>query len=271
MSVFHLTILFGYAVAALAMYVALRGEPEEGALMPSTVGLALGLGASLLHGRQLIQAIIVPEGWMLDVPNTVSLYGWELGLVALVTATNRDLRALSLPMFTVAGLASLLTGFGGPGFVVPDPGVGVRLHVLLSLLAYGLLGTVAALAGFLLYQDRRLQTGQLSGWLTLLPPLYLAERLLFGTLMVGWALLTCALLVGLTFLDNIFAQHLVHKTALSIIGWLILAVLIGGRLRWGWRGRRALHWVLGAFAVLLVAYFGSKAVLEEILGRSWGA
>jgi ABC-type uncharacterized transport system permease subunit len=57
---------------------------------------------------------------------------------------------------------------------------------------------------------------------------------------------------------------------LSILAWLIFAVLLAGRWRYGWRGKRAVHWTLVGFAVLALAYFGSKLVLEALLGRQWG-
>ena len=84
---------------------------------------------------------------------------------------------------------------------------------------------------------------------------------------IGFALLSLALLSGVLFLENIFSQHLVHKTVLSITAWLVFAVLPWGHLRFGWRGRIAIRWTLGGFATLLLAYFGSKFVLELLLNR----
>jgi ABC-type uncharacterized transport system permease subunit len=77
--------------------------------------------------------------------------------------------------------------------------------------------------------------------------------------------LSASLLTGFLYLEDIFAQHLVHKTVLSIIGWVLLAILLFGRFRFGWRGKTAIRWTLSAFAFLMLAYFGSKLVLEFIL------
>jgi len=44
--------------------------------------------------------------------------------------------------------------------------------------------------------------------------------------------------------------------------------LLLGRWRYGWRGIRAVHWTLTAMALLLLAFFGSKFVLELVLGRT---
>ncbi|MGD9407447.1 MAG: cytochrome c biogenesis protein CcsA, partial [Gammaproteobacteria bacterium] len=74
----------------------------------------------------------------------------------------------------------------------------------------------------------------------------------------------------LIFVDNVFAQHLVHKTVLSIIALLVFGVLLLGRWRFGWRGRKAIHWTLVGYGLLVLGYFGSRFVLEVLLQRQWG-
>lgn len=105
------------------------------------------------------------------------------------------------------------------------------------------------------------------GWMRALPPLTELESVLFRTLTVGFLLLSAAILVGAVFVGNLFQQHLVHKTVLSLVSWLIFATLLFGRWRWGWRGPRAVRWTLVAMAVLLLAFFGSRFVIELILKR----
>ncbi|HNC69995.1 MAG TPA: cytochrome c biogenesis protein CcsA, partial [Pseudomonadales bacterium] len=72
---------------------------------------------------------------------------------------------------------------------------------------------------------------------------------------------------GALFLEDMFAQHLAHKTVLSIVAWLLFAVLLLGRSRLGWRGNTAVKWTVAGFALLILAYFGSKLVLELVLHR----
>jgi ABC-type uncharacterized transport system permease subunit len=93
------------------------------------------------------------------------------------------------------------------------------------------------------------------------------ESLLFEMIALGFALLTLALGTGFMFLEDMFAQHLAHKTLLSVLAWSVFGVLLWGRFRFGWRGRTALRWTLVGFVVLMLAYFGSKFVLELILHR----
>ena len=271
MSVLNLTVLLGYAVAALALFISLRFDRETSSpLTPANLGAVLGLAAALLHARALYQAVLLEEGWLLNVPNVLSLFALELALLAVIAAANRNLRVVSLPLFFLAALGALLTGLGDAEFARPELSVAVQVHALLSLLAFGLLGAAAIVAVFLLFQDRRLRHGHVSGWLGTLPPLFVTERLLYSVLAAGWLLLTLSLASGFLFVANMFAQHLAHKTVLSLLGWSILSILLlGHRLR-GWRGRRTVHWVLGSFALLIIAYFGSKAILEDLLGRTWG-
>jgi ABC-type uncharacterized transport system permease subunit len=94
------------------------------------------------------------------------------------------------------------------------------------------------------------------------------ESMLFEVIWFGLILLTFSILSGIVFLEDIFAQHLVHKTALSIAAWLMFTVLLWGHHQLGWRSKTAVRWTLGGFAILMLGYFGSKLVLELILHRS---
>lgn len=90
------------------------------------------------------------------------------------------------------------------------------------------------------------------------------ERLLFELIWIGMALLTASLVSGFIFVDNLFAQHLVHKTVLSIAAWLLYAVLLWGHKVQGWRSQRAVRWTVSGFFLLMLGFFGSKLVLETI-------
>jgi ABC-type uncharacterized transport system permease subunit len=59
----------------------------------------------------------------------------------------------------------------------------------------------------------------------------------------------------------------VHKTILSILAWILFAVLLWGRWKFGWRGQTAVRWTLGGFGFLILAYLGSKFVQEILLHR----
>jgi len=93
------------------------------------------------------------------------------------------------------------------------------------------------------------------------------EDLLIRIIAVGFFILSLSLAPGFMFIHDIFAQHLIHKTVLSLLSWLVFAVLLGGRWSKGWRGQKLIRWTLGGFGMLVLAFFGSKLVLELILGR----
>ncbi len=142
---------------------------------------------------------------------------------------------------------------------------GLSLHILLSIIAYSLLSIAALEALLLAYQNRQLHQHHSSALMRILPPLQTMESLLFGLIITGFTLLTLALASGLLFVDNFFAQHLVHKTVFSIIAWLVYGILLWGHFRWGWRGKTATQWTLGGFVLLMLAFWGTKFVLEVIL------
>ena len=95
------------------------------------------------------------------------------------------------------------------------------------------------------------------------------ERLLFQLVGLGFALLSAALLTGLAFIEDWLAQHLAHKTVLSVTAWMIFGGLLWGRWQFGLRGRAATRWTLAGYGVLILAYFGSKLVLEIVLDARW--
>jgi ABC-type uncharacterized transport system permease subunit len=153
---------------------------------------------------------------------------------------------------------------GGTGFTWQ-----LQAHILISIFAYGLLNVGAIVAVYALIQDRRLRAGRLSSINHLFAPLETTEKLLFGITAAGFAGLAITIVSGIMFVDNIFAQHLIHKTSLSILALLLFGILLFGRAFAGWRGRRAIYLYLGGFVILCLAYFGSRFILEELLNRSW--
>lgn len=148
----------------------------------------------------------------------------------------------------------------------------LSLHVLLSALAAGCLTLAAAQSLLLALQDRLLHSrnGRPSSGSLIqnLPPLQTMESRLFQVIALGFLLLSASLLSGLWFIQDWFAQHLVNKTLLSISAWVIFGVLLWGRRRYGWRGRAAIQWVLSGYATLILAYFGSKYIFEEIINKT---
>ena len=197
----------------------------------------------------------------------LSLVGLGMALLTTLFGANGRMRALGVVVFPIAALS--LLAYALHGHKAPDNhDWRLQLHAWCALLAYSTLAIAALLAVMLWVQERALRRRDFHGWLRALPPLIELESLLFRTIAVGFVLLTATLLTGVLFVSDLFAQHLVHKTVLSVLSWLAFGALLLGRWRYGWRGRTAVRWTLAAMALLVLAFFGSQFVLELVLRRT---
>lgn len=230
-------------------------------------GLLLAWAGLALHALLLYHDIHGGERINLGFFIAGSMIAWTILLVLMLSALTKPVENLGIALLPAAVLAI------GAELAIPsahllpaDAPWGLHLHVLISLLAYSLLALASVQAILLAIQDRHLHNRHPGGFIRSLPPLQTMELLLFEMIGFGFLLLTAALVSGFLFLENMFAQHIAHKTILSIAAWCVFGALLWGRWRYGWRGRRALGWTLSGFLVLMVAYFGSKLVREFILG-----
>lgn len=243
---------------------------SERAASLATVGVVAGVAALIWHGLELRTMILTGDGMTLSLGNVASFIGLQLALTALVISLEPTLRGLASGLMVLAALAGL--GTGHPA-VSPTGAVmtwQLQAHVLISLFAYGLLTIGAIVAAYALVQDYRLRAGRLSSFNYLFAPLETNERLLYGLAALGFFGLLMAVFSGFLFVDNLFAQHLIHKTSLSLLALVLFGILLAGRWLAGWRGKPAVYLYLWGFAILGLAYFGSRFVLEQLLGRSWG-
>jgi ABC-type uncharacterized transport system permease subunit len=251
--------------AAIALRLFARA-PTAVPLRP--LGLLLGSAGALAHAAFLYQTLITDTGINLGFFEAVSLAVWTMLVLLLVSSVTKPVENLGIVLFPLGALTVWLESrYATVHFVSQSASWGIRVHILVSMLAYSLLTLASVQALLLAVQDHHLHGRHPGGFIRALPPLQTMESLLFEMIGAGFVLLTLSLLSGFLFLEDMFAQHLVHKTVLSVIGWLVFGTLLLGRFRAGWRGRTAITWTLSGFVVLLLAYFGSKAVLELILKR----
>lgn len=229
--------------------------------------LLAAVAAVVLHG--LFHALRWRQGGAVDLGFFAALSLVGLGMSALTTvyAAAGRMGALGVVVFPIS--AAALAGYAlsaGPSTRELD--WRLELHAWFALLAYATLAVAALLAIMLWLQERTLRRHEFRGWLRVLPPLTELETLLFRTIAVGFVLLTATLLTGVLFVEDFFAQHLIHKTVLSVLSWLVFGALLFGRWRYGWRGTKAVRLTLVAMALLVLAFFGSKFVLELVLQRA---
>ena len=271
---FSVVVLACYLACAAWLASSVYRASEHAAHGRRIAGIALGLIALVLHAVLLWRGLFDRPVLSFTIAETASLIGWPIGLIAVGTSWLRPRFAgIGAALTVVAGVVAATTVRGGGGAPLVDgPSWEIGAHIVLSALAYALLTIAVALALALRMLDRRLRSRQPLGWLTALPSVEALEAGTFQALTAGFAVLTLALFSGFVFVQDLFSneQHLLHKTVLSCLAWIVFAVLLFGRWRFGWRGRTATNWVLSGFALLGLAYFGSKIVLETILGRHWG-
>ncbi|MBB3227200.1 ABC-type uncharacterized transport system permease subunit [Luteibacter sp. Sphag1AF] len=266
---FPAMIILALTLLALALYLASAAalaRPLFTGNQPLTrVAMSMASVAALAH----VGVLLLAHHGTLDFHffAALSLMAWVVSVLTLIVNLTLPVAGLGVLIFPLtAALLALDVFIAGPS--APKPmNWQIELHVTMAVLGFGLLSIAAALAILLAIQERALRRSQFGHWLRALPPLTATEVLFFRLIAVGFVPLTLTLVTGALFVGNLFSQHLVHKTVLSIAAWIVFGTLLWGRWRYGWRGRRAVNLTLIGMGVLLLAFFGTKAVLELILHR----
>ena len=198
-----------------------------------------------------------------------ALISLVINLACVTSLTRRPLQNLLIVLFPLSALTVLVATFAPDTTpLLSHLSGGMILHISSSILAYAILTLAAIQATVLALQDHQLKNRHTRGIIQVLPPLQLMEAMLFELLWIGVALLTIAIASGVVFIDDIFTQSLVHKTTLTIAAWLLFSTLLWGHYQLGWRSNTAVRFTLVGFGLLVLAFFGSKLVLEVILHRA---
>ena len=244
----------------------------------------LMLAALASHGMLLHETIFPAERMMFGFAFALSAMLW-LGVgIYWIESFFFSLAGLGLIVIPVALVASLMPlAFPGSQILGYAARPLFKLHFIIANVAYGLFTLAAFHAFLMLLAERRLhgfrhaparpsapQPDQWLGrWLDLLPPLLTLEKLLFRLIGAGFVLLTLTIGSGLLFSEELFGRafRLDHKTVFALISWAMFGGILAGRIFRGWRGKVALRWVIASFGILLLAYVGSRFVIEVVLHR----
>ncbi|MDX1590251.1 MAG: cytochrome c biogenesis protein CcsA [Oleiphilaceae bacterium] len=229
----------------MALIIGLLGLLAHGALVADLVWTQAGLNLSLFESGVLISALIVALGLSLSL--------------------SRAVGALLLIIYPLA-LASILAAitFSSSPKIVDQSAYGVLTHVVLAVAAYSLF-LFSGIQALLLYiQNRQLKAHRQNALILSLPALQTMEALLFALVRGGVVLLTLAIISGTLFMEDLFAQHLAHKTVFSLLAWGVFTGLLAGHHLFGWRGAVASRWTLMGCLFLTLGYFGSKLALQLI-------
>ena len=254
-----------YLLCTLGIFLRLRQYPAFKNLNKPIL-LAPGFLAVVVHGSMLYTSMVNPNGINFGFYSSLSMISASITLLILISSLRHPIEILGIVAMPIAMLMIIMNILQSTDqLLVVNGSSGLLFHIVSSIIAYSILGLAAAYAIMLSIQNSFLHRHQPGGFIRLLPPLTTMESLLFETITIGFACLSISLLSGFIFIDDIFAQHLVHKTVLSILAWFVFAILLFGHRFIGWRGRTAIRWTLGGFFSLMLAYFGSKFVLEVLL------
>jgi ABC-type uncharacterized transport system permease subunit len=221
-----------------------------------------------MHGLWLYKDIFIVEGQDFPILTVLSLVSFIIAILSLVISKRLNTGIL-LPIVYGFNIINLIAVIYLPSHYITNlennPQVGS--HIIFALLAYAIMTIASLFALLLAYVNYRLkQHKSLINTLNI-PPMMTLEKSLFQLVLIGFVLLTCTLLTGFIFLEDMFAQHKAHKTVFSIIAWIIYAVLLWGHFKKGWRGRLVIYITIIGSSLLTLAYFGSRIVREIILLR----
>lgn len=249
-----------YSVAGFLQWQVMQGESKPARSRNQLIGLI----AFISHSLSVYLVLHQPSGINLEVVSVGSLISWLVAGLVLLSSLRQNIDNLFIGVFPMAAVTALLAWVAGSEVGKMYEG-GLIAHILLSILAYSIF-TISVLQAILLSrQEAALKQHHTRGLIASLPPLQTMERLLFEMIWTGLILLSASLVSGFIFLEDLFSQHLVHKTVLSILAWLFYATLLFGRMTFGWRSHTALRWTIAGFIILALGFFGSKAVIEWLI------
>lgn len=234
----------------------------------SSAALGTAMGGVLLAAFSIEAVVSTPHGLQLGLGPVLALFVWLVTVTHLPLRKRLDLGHLDFPLWMGAAVAIPVGIFVGEApTAAADPlSTALRVHILLSLLAWSVLTLAALQTIACAMQSHRLRSHRQP----LFPqPLMAMEQNGFRLIATGWVLLVGGIATGFLFVENFLTQHLAHKAALTILATILFGVLLAGRTLRGWRGDQALRWVLVAWVMLFVGYAGVKLILEYGLQRSW--
>jgi ABC-type uncharacterized transport system permease subunit len=192
----------------------------------------------------------------------IAVYAAESRLAPLLTVR----RGLA-----VAGMLAVVVMAVFPGELRPISSPLAPLHFTLGVCTYGLFGAAVLHALMLDAAERRLRAGGPAGRLQAVGPtamgmpLLRLERVTFYFVEAGFTMLSATLVLGV--LNTVQWRWTDHKAVFSILAWCVFASLLAGRRLRGWRGKRATRWLYAGAVLLLLAYVGSRFVMEVLLQR----
>jgi len=235
---------------------------EEASCYSKTKLVRVVILASGFHLISFATILFQPSHIAFSFGLALSFITWASVVALLITNINKDTTMLGSFIFPIAMLSTFLPLLEKPSQFFPYE---LGSHILISILAYSLLALAAAQAVLYAHQEQRFRKRELSNLLKAMPPLQIMERTLIQLVLIGFVFLSFALLSGAFFVEDLFAQHLIHKTFFAILSWITYAIFITGHFKLGWRGQKAANYTMWAFGFLMLSYIGTEIIFLFIL------
>lgn len=250
-------------VAALG-YATVAMVQRRWGVKPVRTGLTV---VWLLHGAALASSLLAVPPTFGFAP-ALSVTAWLVTLVyAIESHVYPQLKAK--PALLGLGMVVVLMALLFPGSPYPNTrSTWLPLHWALGIAAYGLIAAAVLHAWWMQRTEKAMREGVTLREGSL--PLLAIERLTFRLVTAGFVLLTATLAAGWWFAEHLYARGITwdHKRVFALLSWVVFAILLIGRWRLGWRGRTATRMLYAGSGLLLLAYVGSRFVLEVLLHRS---
>ena len=204
------------------------------------------------------------DGIFFGLVTSTNFISWVVATLLFLTSLTKPVHVIGILVYPLTAVSVILL------LLFPDTNsklvsISIASHVFLSVGAYALLSIAVAQSILLKIQERLLHDHNINTFIDKLPPLQTMEDFFFQTLKMGCILLTLSLASGFIFVDEFFEQNLSYKTFLSVIAWGAFVGIVVGHKMFGWRGRNAILATQIAFSVMVLAYFGTKLVLERLI------
>lgn len=266
MAILNLAAALLYSGAGIVLFRQLVSE--QGSASGRSPALWISLAAVSIHALVIYLTLSPQDQWSMGMTNAFSLIACAVAAVFTVLAFLRPIENLGvavMPSAAIAVLGAWLWPADSQALVTPSKQF--ALHLSLSVTAYAFLTLAVVQAILLSTQERRLRHREPGRVFKALPPIQTMETILFLLTGIGFVLLTLTLVSGAIYTRSLLGVTFTfnHHTVLTLLAWIIFGTLLVGRFFFGWRGRHAVHWTIGGFVVLVLAYFGTKYVVEFIL------
>jgi ABC-type uncharacterized transport system permease subunit len=263
----YLLTFLAYGVLA-AYFLRAQASGKGDTLSRGPIGHAVLLPL-VLHGYLLHGTLFMAGEMNLSLVYVLSLILWLTMLVYWVARFFYPIASLQTLVLPLAAVGAILPALFPAVHTLTNTSFALDAHIMAAMLVYSLFTIAALHAGLMSLVEKRLHHATLPRLLRELPPLLTMETLLFRIVGAGFVLLTLTLLSGVVFSEEVFGKpwQITHKFVFGVIAWCVFAALLSGHHFYGWRGRKAVHWMMSGYVFLLLAYLGTKFVMEVLLHR----